>query len=192
MIRLRTRSRSAAATVAVVATAGGVLVLAASASGLFASRPAVPPAKQAVLDRIHPPANPGPPVSKGPNAKAVPRTTIRPPEHAGIVGTPDQLGGVPVPFPADVFHVTNMWLDLQAGVFISIYAGSLGSDPDQGAIVVERINGETGRDLPGSGLFPTPTKAGPVTLTVIRGSVVYFTNRVGNGTFNLVTDAYSS
>jgi hypothetical protein len=173
---------------------GAVLALVGTTSALAVMHdgPNVPPEKQAVLAKaLGPPAHPGPPAAKGRGVHAPPAAPPTPPAHAGQVGTPAELGGVPVPFSAATFQVTNMWMDLRGQVEIHVYAGSVPSDPQQGALVVTRTNAVTGEDLPGAGQFTTSSKVGALTLTSVRGNTVSFTYAGGSGTFNLVSGDFS-
>ena len=186
-IRNRRRGLVAGLAVAALGIAAGATAFAGSQEG---NTP--PPAKQAILDRaLKPPANPGPQAPKGPGLHAPPVAPPTPPAHAGEVGTPEQLGGVPVPFSPETFTVTTMWMDLRGQVEIHIYAGVEPSDLQQGALVVTRTNAVTGSDLPGAGEFPTPRKVGALTLTRVVGDTAYFTYSGRSGTFNIVSDRYS-
>jgi hypothetical protein len=172
------------AALAVAATAAAIVV---QSSGVTP-----PPEKQAVLDRsLGPPANPGPAAAKGRGTHEPPPTPVEPPAHAGEIGTPESLGGVPVPFSSATFDVTNMWMNLRGQIDIHIYAGDLPSDPKRGALVVTLTNAVTGDDLPGSGQFETPKVVGPIQLTGVRGNTVTYSYSGGTGTFDLMTHRFS-
>jgi hypothetical protein len=190
--RARIGRRPAAVAGAVVA---GLTLAAVGAAVAVATKPAgnvPPPAKQAILAQaLTPPAHPGPQGPKGRGLHAPPGKAPTPPAHAGEVATPDELGGVPLPFSPESFDVTTMWMDLHGQVEIHVYAGDLPADPDQGALAVTRTNAVTGADLPGGGQFPTPQKVGALTLTQVSGNTAFFTYPGGSGRFNLVSDRYS-
>lgn len=82
-------------------------------------------------------------------------------------------------------------MDLRGVVDIHVYAGSIPAEPAQGALIVTRENAVTGGDLPGAGMFLTPKKVGPISLTSIYGETVAFDYAGGTGTFNLTTDKYT-
>jgi hypothetical protein len=175
-----------------IGAAAVALAASATAIAMQSSAAGPPPEKQAVLDRsLGPTANPGPAAPKGRGAHQPPPTPVQPPAHAGEIGTPESLGGVPVPFSAAAFHVTNMWMDLRGQTDIHIYAGDLPSNPRQGAVVVTLTNAVTGQDLPGSGQFETPDGTGPIQLTRVQGNTVTFSYGGGTGTFDLVTHRFS-
>jgi hypothetical protein len=191
-LRTRLGRRQALVLGLVLAGAGVAAVGAGVAVATKQDGDTPPAAKQAILAKaLTPPAHPGPQAPKGPSLHAPPVTPPTPPAHAGEVGTPEDLGGVPVPFSTEEFDVTTMWMDLRGQVEIHIYAGDLPSDPDQGALDVTRTNAVTSEDLPGAGEFPTPQKVGALTLTSVVGNTAYFTYPGGAGTFNLVSDRYS-
>jgi hypothetical protein len=184
--RRRTLLVAAAVTVAISA------VTAAAALALGHGQPNVPAAKlQVLLHATQPPANPGTPAAKGVGAHAPLASTPPPPAHAGEIGTPGELGGVPVPFSSATFTVTNMWMDLRGNVDIHIYAGSLPSEASQGGIVVTLDDAVTGASLPGAGQFLTPTKVGPLTLTKVSGDTISFSYPGGAGSFSLSSQRFS-
>jgi hypothetical protein len=175
----------------IAVAAAAVLVGAGSVFALGRDAAAPPPEKQAILDRSQPHGN-APAAPKGRGTHQPPFSEPPAPPHAGEVGTPAELGGIPVPAPPSQFTVTNMWQDKRGAVYLSIYAGSTPSDPQQGVLMVSRMNAVTGEDLAGSGFFAAPGKDGPLTLTRVRGNIVTFTSAAGSGTFNLVSDDFSS
>lgn len=135
MRHLIPRSRRKAVYVGAFILAAATAASTASALGAFPNvggNP-VPAVKQAILNRtLRPPAHPGPQAPKGVGRHQPAASAPPPPEHADVIGTPDQLGGVPLPFPPGLFRDTNMWLDLHTGIYMSVYAGTLGNDPHQG------------------------------------------------------------
>jgi len=111
---------------------------------------------------------------------------------AGRLGTQGSLGGVPVPFPPEVFHVTNMWLAKCHGVYIDVYAGTSHGAPAQGALMVVFTDPKVGTPEARSGTFKIGRRTGPLTLTSVRGKTVHFRFQGGIGTFSLETLRYSS
>jgi hypothetical protein len=133
----------------------------------------------------------------GSNQKAAPPATttnadagFESPE--GRLGTQTSLGGVPVPFPPSVFHVTNMWLAKRNGVYVNVYAGSLPRDRRQGALYVIWTDPSVGLPSKQSGIYRTPRKVGALTLTAVRNSRVSFRYPGGRGTFDLQTRRFST
>jgi hypothetical protein len=179
-----------------VLAALAIVVGTASASTLNSRSVGVsglPPVKAAGLAAEQPP-----PVSKqasqapkGPNVHRPARTPPVAPEHAGEIGTPTSLGGVPVPFSIDQFTLTNMWKDLRGTTDYSIYAGSLPANPEQGALMVSRVDTDTGDSVDGSGTFVLPFKSGPITLTAVAGDLVSFRYQGGVGTFDLTSGSFA-
>jgi hypothetical protein len=109
----------------------------------------------------------------------------------GRLGTQSSLGGVPVPFPPSVFHVTNMWLAKRNGIYVNVYAGSLPRDRRQGALYVTWTDPGVGLPSKASGIYRTPRKVGALTLTTVQKSLVSFRYPGGHGTFDLHTRRFS-
>jgi hypothetical protein len=111
--------------------------------------------------------------------------------YGGRLGTQGSLGGVPVPFPPSVFHLTNMWLAKRNGVYVDVYAGSSPQTPKEGALVVIWTDPKVGSPEPKSGTFKTGRATGPLTMTRVDGNTVYFRFKGDTGTFDLGTLKYS-
>ena len=172
---------------AVVAGCAGAGFALADAPG-----PSLPPAKREILERsMHPPADVGRPARKGRGAHEPAFAVPPPPHHAREIGSPAQLGGVPVPAPTSSFEVTNMWMDRRGSTYLNVYAGSLPSEAERGALLVTRVNTVTAADLAGSGLFEAPKGIGPLRLTGVDGEGVSFEYPGGSGTFDLAAGRFS-
>jgi hypothetical protein len=120
--------------------------------------------------------------------------TCEPPSRDSI-GHPGEVrsrvvDGFPVPFPALAYTITTAWMDVRGGFYVTIYAGSYGSDDTQGVLIVDQSDGCS--DVrSSSGVFLTPQGVGPLTMTAVNGEMVSFTDPGGGGTFNLATHEYS-
>jgi hypothetical protein len=175
----------------------GVPVVAGLVAAAFALAdapgPTLPAPKRGILERsMHPPAGGGgQPARKGRGAHEPPFAVPREPAHAGGIGTPAVLGGVPVPAPAAAFEVTNMSIDRRGTTYLNVYAGSLPPDHDRGALLVTRVNAVTGADLPGAGLFAAPAAVGPLRLSRVDAEVASFSYSGGTGTFDLATGQFT-
>lgn len=67
-----------------------------------------------------------------------------------VIGSPDQLGGVPVPFSPAVTTITNMYIDVAR--HIEVYAGANVAAPQQGELMVGGPSDEISYyALPGAG-----------------------------------------
>lgn len=120
-----------------------------------------------------------------------------PPEHAGIIGTPTSLGGVPVPFSAAEFTVTNMWLNLVGHVYYKVYAGFRPSDRRQGELMIDLVDADTGNSVSLNNFFHTharvpdplrpPARTGPIRLTAVRPAQIDFSYQGGHGSLSLRT-----
>lgn len=132
-------------------------------------------------------APPQSPASTTPSSSPSSSPTWEVPAHAGLIGTPEEYGGAPVPFSPEVFSVTNMYLDLRGHFTLGVYAGSITESPDQGALRVF-VAGPLDEAPPyQSGEFLTPTAAGPALLVSVDGDVVTFDSGGVRHTFNLRT-----
>ncbi len=106
---------------------------------------------------------------------------------------PDQIpaeilgSNVPVPIPASVIAETNGWLVSDGATLVAVYAGSAGSDPSQGRVVIVRQDlsagtqtvqtvdaGQTGpltitADAPTGAAVETSAQTGRLPLVTSRG-----------------------
>lgn len=118
------------------------------------------------------------------------RGLVAPGFFAPVVGFGDFTGGTPVPGPPaharkvqtgpDIGQwqetgttITRLWMDLEAGMVVQVTGDSLDPDPSQGEISID-INQASGGGHIGryrGGIYPTPRKVGPVTLTGVTGSL---------------------
>jgi hypothetical protein len=111
--------------------------------------------------------------------------------QTGRLGTPESLGGVPVPFAHQEFRVTNMWLGHRGRYSIDVYAGYPPYAPRQGQLRVTWIDNTVGTpDEKRSGTFVPPGHVGRLRITAVRGDVVAFAYRRGRGTFSLRTHRF--
>jgi hypothetical protein len=111
--------------------------------------------------------------------------------QTGRLGTQESLGGVPVPFAHQEFHVTNMWLGNRGPYSVDVYAGYPPFAPRQGQLRLMWIDNRIGTpDEKRSGTFVPPGRPAGLRITAVRGDIVAFAYRGGHGTFNLVTHRF--
>jgi hypothetical protein len=131
-------------------------------------------------------------ISKASTSTTSPAAVVPPPpgvRHVGggELGTQTSLGGVPVPFSHDYFHVTNLWGTQRSGIYIEVYAGAPAAQPRRGGLIVNWTNPKVGLPERRSGLYLAPAHVGPLTLVDVRGNRIYFVYVGGRGTFDLMT-----
>lgn len=126
-------------------------VLAFSAAGTYAAvrsgqsdeGPPLPPAKQAIVDRIEArrKALPHRPEKK---LKANPNPPAAIPEPAPLTGI---LQLNQTPFAPGQFMIENRWQALNGRVLVQVFAGSLAGDESQGVVILRRIFWQDGREI---------------------------------------------
>lgn len=94
---------------------------------------ALPPAKQAILDRIQQLRQAGLGRVKSAIVELPPRTTPAP-WPSGIFESRQ------APFPAALYTITNQWQDVVSGMHVQVYAGAETSALSQGLVVVRTIS----------------------------------------------------
>jgi hypothetical protein len=109
----------------------------------------------------------------------------------GVLGTQHSLGGVSVPLNPTYFRLTNFWTGHRKKYFVEVYAGNLVARPHRGALVVHWTNPNVGLPTKASGVYFAPRPAGPLTLTNVRGNLVYFRYVGGAGTFDLASRRFA-
>lgn len=154
--------------------------------------PQLPPDKAKAEAAVGPPpaSQQGPQAPKGRGLHKPAYQPPQPPGRAGEIGTQSSLGGVPVPFSSAQFTLTNMWQDLRGTTYYSVYAGSVPSNPDVGALDISLVDGDTGEPETGSGTFDAPGATGALSLTAVHGDIVSFSFSGGTGTFDLRSDTF--
>lgn len=172
----RPRRRVAVAVAGVVAVAVAAPLGASALAG--GPSPKHDTRKDALVARAlgHTPA-PAPRPSVQARSAAAPSSAAPPaPAHDGQIGSQAALGGVPVPFPASYFHVTNLWQSRRAGHYVSVYAGALARDPSHGVVLAASDDPATGQttvkryDAPRAGALKlTRASAGVVRFGTARG-----------------------
>ncbi len=186
-IRLHWR-RLSFVTVGVIA---GLVVTGAA----FAAGGGISPQKQAFLDHL---ASEQATAAAGPHAPK--------PANAGQVGLapcPNTINVkiLPVqpwtlPYSGEQNLVNQAWVVLSTGDPYEIWAGATDTDPQQGVLVVFRMDKDPCKVAPDQTLaymrsFPSPTRSGALTLTGMSGDTVQFSEAGGgNGSFNFVTSQY--
>lgn len=129
-----------------------------------ASGPALPAARQAVLDRrateIAAPPKVAPAI-KGPPAESTKPTST---PATGILDV--QIS----PFSAHNAIIANRWQGTVGEMFVVVYAGRLTQTPDQGLVAVSI--GEPGQPNFSLQQYPTPTKSGSVHIISANGSLL--------------------
>src|SRR5712691_1738520 len=115
-------------------------------------------------------------------------TAIR---QTGRIGTQESLGGVPVPFAHQEFHVTNMYLGTRGKYSIDVYAGYPPYAPKRGQLRVTWIDNTIGTPDPRrSGTFAPQPPRGALWLSAVKDDVVSFRYLGGTGTFDLKTHEF--
>lgn len=190
-IQLRPRTVGILVMAAVGALALAATALAASGSngglGVTAAQ------KQAFLSQVQ-------------AARATAATLPRAPKPSGTNARPPASCSTTVqtgigPFRGGPFHggnsmTTVAWVVSSQGVPYVIYAGALDEDPQQGVLVVLRLNRDpcaaaTGGSDTYQRTYNDPSRQGALTLTAIDGDRVIFTSANGStGAFNYVTGQY--
>jgi len=69
----------------------------------------------------------------------------------------------PVAFSSSEFIITSAWQDLVNGKYVLVFAGTLGSDPEQGVVIVMLESPRQTRE------YLTPTKSGAISITDVKG-----------------------
>jgi hypothetical protein len=192
-IRSRSRLIVVCGIAALVAAVGGGVSYALASSG---QPPANTAAKQQLIDDLgkHPSPPPAgtvfqPPPGGDALLQSIPLAS---PVGAGTVMTEAQSGGVPEPFSAGTITVSNLWRDLVGSEYVSVYAGSLPSNDQQGALFVEDANASGGAPTYASGLRLTPTAAGPVTIESIALPMIELRSSTGAVlAFDLASNAFT-
>jgi hypothetical protein len=124
---------------------------------------------------------PAPPKSEPANYSRQPAPPITPAQQG--VSTPQALGGAPVPISAARAKVTNLWMGQVGQNYLSVYAGSVTSDPRQGALWVATINPQTGESTQQE--FDMPQKLGALSIASVKGSTLVLTYPGGQASFDL-------
>lgn len=98
------------------------------------------------------------------------------------------------PFPADALTVNNSWWDTSGDATVTVYAGALGDNDAQGAVIVTSSEGGA---VPGTSgysqtTYPTTSPDGPLTITSTNGWVLTLTASDGAVyEFDVSTDRYA-
>jgi hypothetical protein len=89
------------------------------------------------------------------------------------------IEGHPAPFPQSRFHQQNQWQEVIGGLHVNVYAGSLGRDPFQGAVIVQRTGADLMHPAPAQ-TFLTPQRAGAVRIISASGNVLTLRAETGD------------
>lgn len=96
--------------------------------------------------------------------------------------------GGPLPVSESIFHPTNIARTTLNGTLISIYAGSLAADSQQGVLCVLRENLTTGQFS--IQMYQSPHRNGPLTIVAIQNSTLKIVDSTAQGTFDLITNQF--
>jgi hypothetical protein len=96
--------------------------------------------------------------------------------------------GGPPPVSASILHPTNIARTLLNGTLVSIYAGSLAADPQQGVLCILRENLTTGQF--NIQLYQSPRRGGPLTIVAIHNTTLNIADSQARGTFDLTTNQF--
>ena len=96
--------------------------------------------------------------------------------------------GGPIPVSESILHPTNIARTTLNGSLVSVYAGSLAADPQQGVLCVLRENLTTGQF--NIQAYQSPRRDGALTIVAIQNSTLTITDSQGQGTFDLATNQF--
>ena len=96
--------------------------------------------------------------------------------------------GGPIPVSESILHPTNIARTTLNGSLVSIYAGSLAADPQQGVLCVLHENLTTGQF--NIQVYQSPRRAGKLTILAIQGTTLTLTDSQGQGIFDLATNQF--
>lgn len=96
--------------------------------------------------------------------------------------------GGPVPVSESILHPTNIARTTLNGSLVSIYAGSLAADPQQGVLCILRENLTTGQF--NIQVYQSPRREGALTILAIQGTTLTVTDSQGQGTFDLGSNQF--
>ena len=96
--------------------------------------------------------------------------------------------GGPIPVSESILHPTNIARTMLNGSLVSIYAGSLAADPQQGVLCVLHENLTTGQF--NIQVYQSPRRAGTLTILAIQGTTLTLTDSQGQGIFDLATNQF--
>lgn len=164
----------------------GLAVQVAPSGSAIPGNPALPPDRQAFLDRQATEiaaAPQGPPVTKGPPV-AILAADVPPTPESGIRDI--QIS----PFRAQEALIANRWQGTVAGTFVVVYAGRLTTSPDQGLVAVSV--GTPGTPAFSLQQYPTPARVGSVRIIAESGSLLTLVSDNGTSvTFDVGTRMFT-
>ena len=110
--------------------------------------------------------------------------------HDGEIVTPDELGGIPVPFSASTLDPTTVFLGRSGADYVDLYAGADPSDESIGLLVVSVQDAGGAPPIYTSGTYQLPG-SGALTLVRVAGAHVSLVDASGNSrSFDLVTGRF--
>lgn len=80
-----------------------------------------------------------------------------------------------VPFPGDVYNITNQWQEVVNGKHLSVYAGSEGQNASQGLLLVTTLSLELHTST-GPGVYLAPSPIGALRITAANGQHLTLTS----------------
>ena len=125
--------------------------------------------------------------STGSTVSATPTLESSTPQTAQTGVFPLSAGG-PVPVSESILHPTNIARTILNGTLISVYAGSLAADPQQGVLCVLRENLTTGQF--NIQAYQSPRRDGALTIVAIQNTTLTVNDSKGQGTFDLATSQF--
>ena len=118
---------------------------------------------------------------------ATPTLATSTPQHTQLGVFPLSTGG-PLPVPESVLHPTNIARAMIGSTLISIYAGSMTSNPQIGILCVLRENLTTGElHLQ---VYQGPQTGGALTILSVQNNILKIANTKMQGTFDLTTNIF--
>ena len=174
----------------VLATLGLVIVLAAGvATTIRGARGAtpIPPAKQALLDRIQ---------QLRIDALKSPIPDVHPQSAVSVETTPESWpSGIfqssEAPFPSALYTIQNEWQDVVLGQHVQVYAGVLTAHPMQGVLIAQTVSMDlsTVKDM----AYPGPVQDGPLHIVSVAGTKLTVASAHGQTfIFDVVTRSLTS
>ncbi len=125
---------------------------------------------------------------------ATPTSVTATPTLIGSTPQRTQLGvfplssGGPLPVPESILHPTNIARVMLGSALVSIYAGSMSSNPQEGILCVLREDLTTGQlHLQ---VYQGPQTGGALTILSVQKSVLKVTNTKMQGSFDLNTNTF--
>ena len=121
------------------------------------------------------------------NVSATPTLAPSTPQSVQTGVFPLSSGG-PIPVSESILHPTNIARTTLNGSLVSIYAGSLAADTQQGVLCILHENLTTGQF--NIQVYQSPRREGALTILAIQGTTLTITDSKGQGTFDLASNQF--